>query len=54
MKVYEPSKAESKFKEALTQLYLMKHAAGQENVEATKKRIDSIRAILVEVQKMVF
>ena len=53
-RVYEPNKAENKLKEALTQLYLMKHAAGMESVEATKKRIDDIRALLLEVQETVF
>ena len=53
-KVYEPNKAEGKLKEALTQLYLMKPALGIENHDLLEKRIDKIRAILLEVEELIF
>lgn len=53
-RVYEPNKAEAKLKEALTQLYLMKHAVESEKPESINKRIDAIRALLLELQEEVF
>tara|TARA_R100000005_G_scaffold95775_1_gene78711 strand:- start:3045 stop:3212 length:168 start_codon:yes stop_codon:yes gene_type:complete len=53
-RVYEPNKAEAKLREALTQLYLMKHAVGNEKPESINKRIDAIRALLLELQEEVF
>lgn len=50
-RVYEPDKNESKLDEAITQLYLLKHALEIESSEKIETKINKIRSMLIEVKE---
>jgi len=50
-RVYEPDKNETKLDEAITQLYLLKHALEVEASEKIEAKINNIRSILIEVKE---
>ena len=52
MKVYVPNKAADILEEAKKELYLLKTAIKTENEEKLNTRIDKIRQILLEVEKI--
>jgi hypothetical protein len=50
-RVYEPDKNETKLDEAITQLYLLKHALEIESSEKIETKINKIRSMLIEVKE---
>ena len=50
-RVYEPDKNESKLAEAITPLYLLKHALEIESSEKIETKINKIRSMLIEVKE---
>jgi len=53
MKVFVPSQSESKLDEALTKLYLLKHALEAGGKDKIDDMIDDIRAVLLEVKDLI-
>ena len=53
MKVFVPKQSESKLDEALTKLYLLKHALKAGGKEKIDDMIDEIRAVLLEVKELI-
>ena len=50
-RIYEPDKNETKLDEAITQLYLLKHALEVDSTEKIQNKINDIRSMLIEVKE---